>query len=703
MRNSLIRFLSCGNTQRLLWIVSAAAVIPMVATPTAATQRSTAQRPAAQRSIAQRTTASFHDGAEAFAPAIAQLDLEPGDSLTLPSYRPEQNGFQFSNRELTQAITGNRDRPEWLSTFTLSLPELFGTQVCVGEDVGQDGKKCILTAAAQNWLASQIELMEQGVCDAIAATSLFLWQPNVQPRLPWWQTLLGALIPLNQPQITASNDVLQTWVANQALLQTLDEVYRPTQRVRETFSPTEILAEIAQAFRDTPENPYTLGVYRQAGSQLVEGHSLLPYGIEAVAENQYRVYVYDSNLPDDGAAAYVLFDVAAETWTYEPTGAPAYGGDGQSQNLDLTQLSWRRPPAPAATVAAPDPSTASAMASLGPFTCPFCQTEASAESMEIALVGEGHLQVEQFEVATGQYVPLGQSADRVPFKGGLDREVPTRYIVAAEGSDRPYKVTLANRQDQPQENLALQVVGSGYTASFEALTLAPGATLVMYVAATATGPELTFEAQQATTIPQIAIYLEDDYTESPAIATASAPQADESLRSETVQQSKHVSYSFKISDISLPAGRSVGLTAHRQLQRFYFADNDAATNRYTLKIVGRTREERTSQTETREDFPNGEFEIQTRTDKRTRRYEESLQITNVTVDNQLAYFDYGDWAQIPTDEDDLFNQQVGVDVPIVYNASAPTSAPAGSLLLKPKTTATQTRVYRGNLIKSNYR
>lgn len=625
---------------------------------------------------------------------LGQLDLRGRETLSLRGFEPRRNGFRFSNQELTEAIQNNRDREAWIRSFTRSLPEMFGAQVCVGEDLGQGGNRCILTAAAQSWLASELDLMEQGMCDAIAATSLFLWQSDEQPTLPWWRTLFEQLIPFTSAQVSVRSDVLQAWVANQALLQGLDEVYLPTQRIRETTGPADILAEAINAFRGTADNPYTLGVYRRQGNQLVEGHSLLPYRVEAQGNGQYRLYVYDSNLPvGTGKETYVLFDTVENTWSYAPEGMVPYSGDSQSQNLDLTRLSWRRPSE------TPEPAE---MSTTGRFVCPFCAVGGS-QSVEIALAGEGKLGVERFDPLAQRYVAVGNDAERVPFKGGLDREVPSSYVIAGDSSDRPLKITLTGTGStpDPQETVALQIIGPGYTTGLEAPPLAPGEQLILYAAVTTTGPALTFVAQEPTTIPKLSVHLEDDYTETPA-ETIGEILEDDVTRSRSTEYGRHVSYSFDIGSISLPAGRSAGLYVNRDLQRFYFADNDEAFQRYTLSVTGRTREVQSTKIETQETFPDGTFETTTRTETRTRRYEESLQVSGVDVDNQLAYFDYGDWAQIPSD-DDFFGRQASIEVPIAY---VPLPAPAdtsGLLSLQPVSGNATTRVYRGNLIKSNYR
>ena len=80
-----------------------------------------------------------------------------------------------------------------------------------------------------------------------------------------------------------------------------------------------------------------------------------------------------------------------------------------------------------------------------------------------------------------------------------------------------------------------------------------------------------------------------------------------------------------------------------------------------------------------------------------------MQVKGVELEPQtLAYFDYGDWAQVPT-EANAFELSEEVEVPIAYSPAeftGPTDAP---LALVPQLVASDTRIYRGNLIKSNYR
>ncbi|MBD0337584.1 MAG: hypothetical protein ICV62_19010, partial [Cyanobacteria bacterium Co-bin13] len=397
------------------------------------------------RDIATLPTNSLQLPAEEL--ILAQLESLPATPLALPNYDPTRDTFQFSNAELSNALTVATQPEQWQQELTGRLMELFGTQVCVG----QDGTNCILTAAAQTWLNNQLQLMRLGVGEGMAPASLSLWQPAQRPQRPWWQRLLGFIFRRAVYQLTRNIFDVQAFVANLFLLQGVDEVALPTRQIRETLTPIQILTEIVRAIRSTPEDPYTMGVYRQQAGALVGGQTLTPYQVEPQdGGQQFRVYVYDSNHPAGRGQAqtpYVLFDLPSNSWTYQPTSTEiAYTGNAESQNLDLTKLSWRTPKTPNGQVVAK-----------GPFTCPFCEGESPLSApegeppapsapaisllpdpvkptkVEIALIGEGSLTVSTFDAAAGRYTPADTlEAERVPIKGGLNRNVPASYQMSVD-------------------------------------------------------------------------------------------------------------------------------------------------------------------------------------------------------------------------------------------------------------------------------
>ncbi|HSM81329.1 MAG TPA: hypothetical protein VLS96_06565 [Nodosilinea sp.] len=344
------------------------------------------------------------------APLLSQLEALPGGAIALPNFDPAVNGFQFSNQELIDAIDLERNAAAWEEVLSEQLMQLFGSQVCVGGE----SATCVLTSAAQRWLRTQLSRMDQGLSEGMAAAALDLWQPT-PPRLPWWQRLVNVLLGRTVFGLARTLFDLQTFIANLFLMQGVTEVSQPTQAVRDTFTPTQILLAIARVFLTGSGDPFTLGVYRLLEGAVGEGHSLTPYRVEDRGRGQYWVYVYDSNYPAGRPTSppdlHVEFDTQADTWRYQPiANGPEFKGDAQSKTLDLTQKSWRQPPPAPQSQSAPQTQPATT----GPFTCPFCRIEpegepegepetgitpALAPTLDITLVGEGQLTVRPYSSA----------------------------------------------------------------------------------------------------------------------------------------------------------------------------------------------------------------------------------------------------------------------------------------------------------------
>ena len=616
---------------------------------------------------------------------LAELQDLPNGRASLPNFDPGVNGFQFSNQELIQAIDLQRDAIAWEEVLTEQLQQLFGTQVCIG----QDGEICLLTSAAEDWLRTQLERMNQGLSEGMAAAVLSLWQPEQPARIPWWQRLINFLVGRVVFGLASNLFDLQTFIANLFLTQGVTEVFEPTQAIRDTFTPTQILQSILDVFLSSSPDPFTMGIYRVIEGVLTEGHSLTPYRTEDKGDGKYWVYVYDSNYPagqSDPSDLYIEFDTVADTWAYQPKAdAPAFKGDAQSKNLDLTQLSWRQP------------EVAEVPAFKGAFTCPFCGIEPASETpttptVDVILVGEGKLTVTPY---SGESPELSnpaiaeESVTLVPFKGGLGYEVPNSYRFPADSLNKPLEVTLEGTVTGQSNPYTLHLTGPGYTAAVEGASLNSGEILTMYIVPNANGPELTFVADQAVEIPTLSIHLTDDTN---IYSFDSSTPEGFSMTERQVSKSS----GFAISDLKLPAGSRVILSAKEDLQRLYFADDDLADSQYSLRVNNRiVIKDQVQIGERQPDFLN--YSI---------TYEEAVQVREVQVDGQnQAFFDYDpafvDPAERPRQELlDAFEQR-DFPVTIAYEPFAPTGDESGPLQLNsPQASPTSQRVFQGALRKS---
>ncbi len=622
---------------------------------------------------------------------LAQLEQLPHGTVALPNFDPAVNGFQFSNQELVEAIDLDRNAQNWEVVLTDQLQQLFGTQVCVGES----SSGCVLTAAAQSWLKTQLSRMDQGIAEGMAAAVLDLWQPT-PPRIPWWQQLINFLIGRTVFGLARTLFELQTFIANLFLMQGVSEVFQPTQTIRTTLTPTQILLTLVRAFLTGAGDPFTMGLYRLVEGVLTEGTALTPYRVENRGDGKYWVYVYDSNYPAGRSTSptdlHVEFDTRADSWTYQPSGqnkslnSPNFTGDAESKNLDLTQRSWRQPDSGA--------NSDAPLTTTGPFTCPFCGPEAAAApelppapTVDITLVGEGQITVAPYGVAIAP--PLSATSPEqvtlVPFKGGLNREVPASYHLTAEGLGQPLMVELTGVPNPQGGPATLQFTGPGFAANIEGLTLVPGQPLRLYLVASPTGPEITLVASQTTAIPRLSISLTDATTTTQF--DSSTPEMGFALTDRQVSKSS----GFDLSGLRLPAGQRVALSARTDLKRLYFADDLLTSSQYALTVKNRmVIKDRIQLGERQPDFLNY-----------TLTYDEEMRVRAVPVASQnQAFFAYEpafiDPADLP--RQDLINALEQRTTPITIAYEPLVISPAGPLRLLPSGAApTEQRVFQGSL------
>ena len=606
---------------------------------------------------------------------LAQLHALPNGTVTLPDFTLTEDTFQFSNGELVGAIDLQRQATQWETVLTEQLQQVFGTQVCIGAEV----KTCVLTAAARDWLQTQLERLEWGLGEGMAAAVLGLWQANPPQSIPWWQQLLNFLLGRVVFGLARSLFELQTYIANFFLMQGVAEVFQATQAVRDTLSPTQILLRLLDVLLTGALDPLTMGLYRVVDGALTEGHSLTPYQITDRGDGKYWVYVYDSNYPAARSTTppdlHIEFDTQADTWRYQPTPAtPAFYGDAQSHNLDLTPLSWRQ----VETTANPPYR--------GPFTCPFCRADATASqgepTVDITLIGEGQLTV----TSVNDGAAAGAIA-RVPFKGGLRGDVPASYRLTGDALDQPLKITLVGTALVPAP-ATLQIVGPGYTADFQDLPLTAGEMLTLYVVPHTTGPELTLVTNRAIALPHLAIYLTDDVSTDEFDTSTPAYFA---LTERTVAKSS----GFELRGVKLPAGTRVAIAANNDYQRLYFADDDGVDTDYDLTVKNRiVIRDRVQIGERQPDFINY-----------TLTYEEDLRARSVQVEGATqAYFDYAAALVDPADRprEDLLTafEQRDFPVAIAYEPLLGANRPGPLRLLPTAAPPIAERVFQGALRKA---
>ncbi len=255
--------------------------------------------------------------------------VTPGDSTSIVDEEPEQatsaeaagvifsapfevrpDGFSFRNYSTSY--------PE--GRFTVKeLRAQFGDDVCSRID---DDGRCIPTAEAQQWIDDRNADMSYGHCIGFTVVSHRLAEREIEPAV-------------FAPDADATFDLEQT-VPLMREISANGALYwaRSVWSSEIVGSPREVLDALIAL-----EEPVDLSIYLPG---LVGGHSLLAYGVEEVAPQQYRINVYDNNFP--GQELFVEVDYAANSWRYDQgavnpdmTSFP-YEGDATTETLRFIPL-----------------------------------------------------------------------------------------------------------------------------------------------------------------------------------------------------------------------------------------------------------------------------------------------------------------------------------------------------------------------------
>lgn len=538
-------------------------------------------------------------------PSVAQSGDSRLVTAILGDFEPEKDGFKFTNPQLTQEILAAYSNPQTLRDKTyinsLAMSRMFGEEnVCLdGTHQADTGySSCVLTAPARRWLAQNIKAMANGVCEGMGLTSFFLWlgrhNPDVNWRIPRTAVISkSGILEDGETGTSRAVDVpitdreFHTYVTIMFSMQAIDKVYNNAKAIRETKKPSEMVQILESTlqnssnwdkiFNAAEDDLYTIGIYRKdADGRLIEGHTLLPYKIWDMGNGIKHVVVYDPNYvyslgPTNEEiftdSTYIEFD--GDNWTYQPPKGEAYTGNANSQNLDLSLLSTRNLPIGQS------------------HECTFCTSETT--SVEVALIGSGDLSVTNLSNTNAAL----QNVAFIPFKGGLDLDVPPTYLLPA---DESYQINLKGTNDDSEfedeaERLGSDLVisGSGYMIGVEELDLRPNNEFVMYVESSQSGPELTFEATTGAAVPTMFVTLDDGAT----------------------------SYEFEISGVNISSDKDAVVRIDSVNKRLFFTDNDGVDDTYSFTIARINAD----------------------------GAEDSLNADVLLGAEEVAYLDYGEWEK----------------------------------------------------------
>jgi len=477
-----------------------------------------------------------------------------GSITELPSFAPSQYGFRFNNQAMADAITQSlhaRDEESYDEYQVQTLTWFFNpSDVCL---MGETPDDCLLKLAAERWLREQLASMEYGVCDGIAAASLYFWDYAVSGETRnYTYTTIEDIFgdrDLNASQLELDNLDLQDYTTDLFLSQNMRQVYLRTAAVRQTHSPNQILDDLIASMQADQPDPYTLGIYQlsQDGNGQIQrhsdgsprlgaGHSIVPYAIADQGNGIFWVYVYDNNYDvsfHEQNQLKVVFDTTENRWFYQPEPNERYEGGVGDRNIDLTRLSWRN---------------------LGEgeyYECPFCDTT----DVEVSMVGNALLNSPDFDRVRVE--------NQITARSGLGHVLPPTYYLPARAE--PYSLVVSNPHPHSAE-AALSVSGNDFVVGFETFTLEAGQQFDVLLYKGDQGVSIYFSANDnhraPVTIPTLYITAEDRL------------EGDDS----------GTAYSFEISGLQLDPGKEVGFTLNLDQNALYFGDTNTQPDDYQLHV-----------------------------------------------------------------------------------------------------------------------
>ena len=488
-----------------------------------------------------------------------------GEIIASIPFDPKVNGFGFRN------YGKNPDFEEEDLTAD-DLIRLFGAaNVCIE---GTTAKDCELYETANRWIEQMISMAEGGHCDGFSAASLrmFMGRPFKGRKDPSaFQSSAENLFDLKKDQATSN------FITYHHTLQSLKEV---SQFRMETFKkkPSEILAMMV-ASMETKKDLYTLGIGMRIDGKYTRGHSIVPFAVEDIGDDNFRIHVYDNNYP--GETKYVYMNTKNETWRYHTASDPSktandYVGSASTQTMSLKRMSDRFRARFGCSFCDEDEGGDDAKID-APSSSPFMYASYTLnpavtakprapkeETLTITTSGDVDLLITDpmgkrigYDVAkkvtvneiTGAVMSVLDSDD-------TDQDVSPQYTLPVNPANKkPYKINLHGTDSKYMSDL--QISGAGFVVGFEDISVDKGESLNMTF--TQDGRELTF--------------------------TASADGETPSLYISTDSGKTKPSYDFEIGGITLAPGKTVSIKLDLEKGFLYFKDDDGDPDKYDVRIV----------------------------------------------------------------------------------------------------------------------
>lgn len=387
--------------------------------------------------------------------------------LTDPQFFPRPDGFSFQNYS-DSLLSDISDR---------DLQWIFGDAAC---KPGTSVATCVLRANVQQWRTDAIAGNKNGHCAGMAMTSLDIFaNPQLTPATlqPGAATAfdIDKVNARNRIGIYAATQVLRprNWSTLEANGTPRDPTRRELRTGQRVSSPIEILNTLIENLKDpNARDRYRLGfsLPRNGG----KGHTVVPFAVEKIAGDNYLIYIYENNRPNNFSLA-IKVNGKTGAWSYVAQTNPSkpmegYSGNGSEDNFNLA--GWRWSTSFPMCVPGDDCSATAGgeVASVGSLAGP---------AVSVALMGEGYPLVTRsdgkragFDPATGAWISEIEGAQALEVSYGLSANVPP-VIQIPYAPGLTYSVSLAGSHPASGAPVpaSLSISGPDFAASVSGLTL----------------------------------------------------------------------------------------------------------------------------------------------------------------------------------------------------------------------------------------
>jgi hypothetical protein len=279
-------------------------------------------------------------------------------------------------------------------------------------------------------------------------------------------------------------------------------------------------------------DPYNLAIYDLS---IPAGHAITPYAIQDMGGDNWRVYVYDNNHPND-SDRFVTINTAGDTWSYDLGGTiGTWSGDGDDHSLAVVPISTygERP------------------------VCPWCDAGNSARAANtststVSLNGAGQLMVStssgQIGYSGSAYTNTIPGAYRNLLLNGLGRPAEPEFVLSTGDS----KLSLSGQSGIMTDTVRLLQVGPDYALAADGIALT----------------ETTSDTMQ--TSPAIGhVSYSSQYGAEPTLRLALESPAD--------------SHHIRLVSVDIGAGQTVSATANASEGNLYFSNRHASGGEYDFR------------------------------------------------------------------------------------------------------------------------